>query len=92
MEYEDGYSISIPNPSGGTRWERIGSSYNNYVRIPIASESSKIDDSTSCWYLSIGSRGSGISKINNGTGSLIAHTDRKSIRPVITVKKVKKTT
>ena len=61
----------------------------SYVRIPLYSEYTLIDNSYSndIWYLTINTRSNGISSIRIGNTSVNAHSTMKNIRPVIMVKK-----
>ena len=62
--------------------------YNSLVRIPTSDEYDKIDDGDSIWYLTGGERTNGISNIKIGSSTTVAaHSTKKAIRPVITVKK-----
>ncbi len=74
MEYNDGLSEE-------------NHTYNSLVRIPTYIEYDKIDDGDSMWYLTSGERTNGISTIQIGSEFVQAHSTKKAIRPVITVKK-----
>lgn len=67
--------------SDGTR------NYNTYIRIPQLSEFGLIND-TNTWYLTLASRANGISYVYGGSNSIPAHNNFRTIRPIITIKKL----
>lgn len=60
--------------------------YNDYIRIPLASEYSLINDAN-IWYLSFSYRSNGVSYITNSSANIAAHTSYLGIRPVLVIKK-----
>ncbi len=60
--------------------------YNSFIRIPIESEFSIVNDE-GIWYLTSSSNMAGISYLKIGPNTISSHNNYKSIKPVIMVKK-----
>lgn len=78
--------VNIGNIVSMSYSDGAGSSYASFIRVPLASEYSQIGDSA-IWYLTSASTSSSNFNIKIGSSSVTSYSTRKTVHPVITVKK-----